>query len=192
METVSEGATEGITGLLEEWSAGDPEALDRLMPRVVDELRQLARSHFRREAPGHTLQPTALVNELYLKLAAQMQVRLVNRTQFFAFSSRLMPRILVDHLRRRRRVKRNGDEVLISLDEARDRAPGGAVDLLALDDALEALHKLDPRQHRVVELRLFGGLGVQETAALLAVSPATVKREWMTAKAWLRHELRGR
>lgn len=181
----------GITELLEDWGAGDAGALERLMPQVVEELRRLARSHFRREALGHTLQPTALVNELYLKLSAQLHVRLTNRTQFFAFASRLMRRILVDHLRRRRRSKRGGLETRISLDEARDAAPAGAFDLLALDDALHDLLRLDPRQHQVVELRLFGGLSVEETATLLAVSPATVKREWMTAKAWLRHELRG-
>ncbi len=188
MDTISSSVTEA----LEEWSAGDPGALERLMPSVVEELRRLARCHFRREPPGHTLQPTALVNELYLKLAAQKQVRLNNRTEFFAFCSRLMRRILVDHLRRRRRIKRNGEQVLLSLDQAHDAVDAGGFDLLAVDEALQTLKSLDPRQHRVVELRLFGGLGVEETATLLALSPATIKREWMTAKAWLRHELRAR
>ncbi len=183
---------EGITEILEDWGAGDAGALERLMPLVVHELRRLARSHFRREAPGHTLQPTALVNELYLKLTVQMQVHLASRTQFFAFASRLMRRILVDHLRHRRRAKRGGGETRIAFDEAYGQADPGGVDLLVLDGALDTLHALDPRQHRVVELRLFGGLSVEETAEVLAVSPATVKREWMTAKAWLRHELRGR
>ncbi len=197
MDTTGVG-TAGITEVLEDWSAGDSGALETLMPLVVQELRRLARSHFRREPPGHTLQPTALVNEVYLKLTLQMHVRLTNRTQFFAFASRLMRRILVDHLRRRRRAKRGGDETCIPLDEAaalpspQSLRTAPTVDLLRLDDALRMLRQLDPRQHRVVELRLFGGLGVEETAEVLEISPATVKREWMTAKAWLRHELRDR
>jgi RNA polymerase sigma-70 factor, ECF subfamily len=181
---------DGITEVLKEWSSGAPGGLAKLMPMVAQELRVLARAHFRREPPGHTLQPTALVSELYLKLTGQLHVRLESRTQFYAFASRLMRRILVDHLRRRRRVKRGCDETRISLDEVDDVPCRTTVDVLVLDDALQALHRLDPRQHQVVELRLFGGLSVEECAALLDVSPATVKRDWVTAKAWLRHTLR--
>ena len=182
---------EPITALLEEWGAGVPGALEDLMPLVVQELRTLARSHFRHEAQGHTLQPTALVNEVYLRLARQLRIRLENRTQFFAFASRLMRRVLVDHYRSRQTAKRGTGSPKVSLDEAIAVADPKGVDLLALDDALTALKELDPRQSRVVELRYFGGLTIPEVAEVLDLSPATVKREWMTAKAWLQHEIAG-
>ncbi len=189
--------TDGITEILREWCGGTPEALEKLMPLVFGELRKLARSHFRREPSGHTLQPTALVNEVYLRLERQMHVQLINRTQFFAFASRLMRRILVDHHRTRQAEKRGNGQVLVTLDEALrgGRAAARArtierVDILALDEALELLKELDPRQCRVVELRYFGGLTIPETAQVLGISPATVKREWAVAKAWLQYRLR--
>lgn len=182
---------EGVTELLDAWSAGRPEALEELMPLVSRELRQLAASHFRREAEGHTLQPTALVNEVFLRFRRQHHVQLEHRTQFFALASRLMRRVLVDHYRSRQREKRGGGDPKISLDEALAVPERRDLDLLALDDALAALQSLDARQCQVVELRFFGGLSVPETAAALAISPATVKREWMTAKAWLQREIRG-
>lgn len=164
-------------------------ALEQLVPLVFDELRSLARHHFRRERDDHTLRPTALVNEVYLRLAGQQAVRLENRAQFFAFASRLMRRILVDHHRAQRTAKRGQREARITLDEALLASEQREIDLLRLDDALTALGELDGRQARIVEMRFFGGLSVVETGAVLGVSPATVKREWSTAKAWLRREL---
>ena len=179
----------GVTELLQAW--GDhPEALEQLMPLVAQELRVLAESHFRKEHVGHTLQPTALVNEVYLRLNRQLSVHLENRTQFFAFASRLMRRILVDHYRARKAEKRGGDEPLVSLDDALEIPGLQDLSLLALDDALNALKSLDPRQAQVVELRFFGGLTVGETASLLNISAATVKREWVTAKSFLLREIR--
>lgn len=180
----------GITELLHEWSGGDSTALERLMPKVVGELRVLAESHFRKEAAGHTLQPTALVNEVYLRLADQLRPCFENRAQFFAFASSLMRRILVDHYRSRRTARRGRNQVPLPLDEARGVPTPRGVELLALDEALSGLEALDPRQSKVVEMRFFGGLTVDEIATMLSVSPATVKRDWASAKAFLLHEMR--
>lgn len=180
---------EGITELLDEWGEGDTTALERLIPMVVEELRVLAVSHLRKEAAGHTLQPTALVNEVYLRLSSQLKARFENRTQFFAFASSLMRRILVDHHRARSTAKRGENQALLTLDEALDLPALRNVELLALDDALTALEALDSRQSKVVELRFFGGLTVDEIGSMLGISPATVKREWASAKAFLLHEI---
>ena len=178
-----------ITGLLEDWERNSPGAVDRLMPMVVDELRSLAKAHFRREGEGHTLQPTALINELYLRFLAQHSVRFENRTEFFAFASRLLRRILVDHYRKKQKVKRGGGTLRVTLDESLDKTTAPSVDLLALDEALCALSALDSRQHRVIELRYFGGLTQAQTAQAMGLSEATIKREWNTARAWLRHRM---
>ena len=178
-----------ITELLQEWTQKTPGAIDQLMSVVFDELRVLARSHFRRESSGHTLQPTAIINELYLRFLEQHSVHLANRTEFFAFSSRLIRRILVDHYRQKQVAKRGGGAIRVTLSEALSFTAAKSVDLLALDKALVDLEKADPRQHRVVELRFFGGLTNAQTAEMLALSKATVKREWSTARAWLRHRI---
>lgn len=184
-----------VTELLVAWGAGDPAALDALMPRVYAELRRQARRALRREAAGHTLQPTALVHEAYLRLAGQQQGQWRNRAQFFGVAAQLMRRILVDHARARRAAKRGGaDRVCVTLADgdagAAVEVSESAVDMLALDDALHRLAAMDARQAHVVELRYFGGLTIDGTAAVLAISPATVKREWVVARAWLRRELR--
>jgi RNA polymerase sigma-70 factor (ECF subfamily) len=192
-EDVAEGGQPSeITGLLVDWSRGDTAALERLMPLVVDELRHLARSHFRREPDGHTLQPTALVNEVYLRLAGQRQVQWDNRSQFFAFAATLMRRVLVDHAKARRTAKRGGDIRKISLQDVIGLSEPEDVDLLALDDALSALAEIDPRQSRIVELRFFAGLTHEEIADVLGVSVSTVKREWRTARLWLYRQIRRR
>ncbi len=185
-----------VTRLLDAWSAGDPEALEQLIPLVVDDLKQIAGAYLARERPGHTLEPTALVNELYLRLAGRRTVRWESRTQFFASMAEIMRRILVDHARRRTAVKKGGGARKLSFDEAVDgRTLWGPairaidVDLVALDDALRSLAEVDPRQARIVELRYFGGLTIEETARTLESSPTTVKREWHTARLWLLREL---
>ena len=177
------------TALLLAWGNGDPGALDQLMPLVYDEMRRLARLHLRRERAGHTLQATALVNEAYLRLIEVNQVRWQNRAHFFAMASRVMRRILVDAARARRYQKRGGGAERVSLDEALLVSDEPAQDLVALDDALNALSAVDLRKSRVVEMRFFGGLSVDETAAVLKVSPDTVMRDWRLAKAWLLREL---
>jgi RNA polymerase sigma factor (TIGR02999 family) len=176
-----------ITALLRDWSGGDREALERLMPVVYAELRRLAAAQLRSERPDHTLQPTALVHEAYLRLAEQRSVAWVNRGHFFRIAARIMRRILVDHARRRSAIKRSPEPLRLApseIEEA-DRAP----ELVALDSALDSLEKIDPQQARVVELRFFGGLTVEETAEATGISTATVKREWRTARAWLRREI---
>ncbi len=178
-----------ITALLQAWSAGVPDALARLMPVVTYELRRLARGHLRREAVGHTLQPTALVNELYLRLAGQRRVSWQNRAQFFAFSAQVMRRVLVDHARSRRRAKRGGGQTLLALEHAAGVPSHEQLDVLGLDGALDALTAVDARLARVVELRVFGGLTVEEVAHVLTVGTATVKRDWASGIAWLYREL---
>lgn len=178
-----------ITALLEAWSAGEPDALSRLMPVVAHDLRQLARARLRHEVAGHTLQPTALVNELYLRLAGQRRVSWQNRAQFFAFAAQLMRRILVDHARSRQRFKRGGGQTLVALDHAAGVPAQQALDILGLDHALDALAKVDERLGRVVELRVFGGLTVDEVAHVLDIGTATVKRDWASGIAWLYREL---
>lgn len=180
-----------VTALLLNWQAGDPDALERLTPLVYRQLKRLAGGHLRGERPGHTLQPTALVHEAFLRLVDQGRVRWKSRAHFFAIASHLMRRILVDYARRRRADKRQAEALAISLDEAPDVAEPRDVDLVRLDDALEELAKLDERQSRIIELRFFGGLTIEETAEVLDISPATVKVDWKMAKAWLFGELKG-
>lgn len=182
-------SSEGITQLLEKWSKGDEKALDQLMPLVYDELHRLAESYLRRERREHTLQPTALVNELFLKFFDQNSMSWQNRAQFFGVAARIMRRILVDHARAHHSVKRGGDRLAVSL---KDIAAFGAqpdADLLVLHDVLNQLEQLDPVQGRIVELRFFGGLTIRETAEVMNISHATVEREWRTAKAFLKLEL---
>ena len=180
-----------ITHLLKEWSDGDRQALDRLTPLVYDELRRQAARYLRRERPGHTLQTTALINEAYLRLIDAGGVRWQSRAHFFAIAASLMRRVLVEHARRRDADKRGGSQVRVELDEASAVTGGTDVDLLAVDEALDRLAAIDPQQARVVELRFFGGLSVEEAAAALGVSPKTVKRDWSVARAWLRREIGG-
>jgi RNA polymerase sigma factor (TIGR02999 family) len=179
-----------ITQLLLQLSVGRREALDRLMPMVYAELRSMAHRHLRGERPGHTLNTTALVHEAYLKLVNVQQVQWRDRAHFFAMAARLMRRILIDYARTRKRDKRGGDDaVVVTLDEALDLAAERADELVALDEALVRLEAISERPCRVVEYRCFGGLSVEETAAVLETSPATVKRDWAFARAWLNREL---
>lgn len=182
---------EDLTGLLLDWQAGDGDALERLTPLVYQGFKRLAGKRLQGERPGHTLQPTALVHEAYLRLVDQERVEWQSRAQFFALAARIMRRILVDHARKRSADKRHGQAVAISLDDAPDAALPHDLDLVRLDDALGDLAKLDPRQSRIIELRYFGGLTIDETAAALEISPATVKVDWKMAKAWLFDQLRG-
>ena len=174
-----------VTMLLNAWGDGKQDALDELMPLVYQELRKLARSYLRAERPEHTLQPTALVNEAYLRLVDQKNVRWQNRRHFFGIAAQLMRRILVDHARKRQSEKRGGGQTLIPFEDAKG-VPAKARDLVALDDALNDFATIDPRSAKIVELRQFGGLSIDETAEVLEISPATVKRDWTVAKAWLR------
>ena len=174
-----------VTMLLNAWSDGSQDALDELMPLVYQELRKLARSYLRAERPEHTLQPTALVNEAYLRLVDQRNVRWQNRRHFFGIAAQLIRRILVDHARKRQSEKRGGGEALVPFEEAKG-VPVKARDLVALDDALKDFATIDPRSAKIVELRQFGRLSIDETADVLEISPATVKRDWTVAKAWLR------
>jgi len=181
-----------VSRLLQAWSRGDSAALDRLTPIVYGELRRLARRHLRGERDGHSLQATALVNEAYVRLTDFTRMEWQNRAHFFAVSAQVMRRILVDHARRRNE-KRGRGRPHVSLDEAVVVAPQPSMDLVALDDALQALARVDARKAQVVEMRFFGGLSVEESAAVLHVSPVTVMRDWRTAKAWLHREvMRGR
>lgn len=179
-----------VTDLLIDWSRGDAEALQRLMPLVFDELRRLARTHLRRERDEHTLQPTALVNEVYVRLVEQRQVDWQNRSQFFAFSSTLMRRILVDYAKARAAAKRGAGSRRVTLGEWIKAAGELDVDVLALDRALDELAALDPRQARIVEMRFFTGLSYQEIGDVLGISRTTVKRAWASARLWLFRRLR--
>ena len=174
-----------VTGLLLQWRDGRKEALDRLVPIVYAELRRVARARLRAERDGHSLRTTELVHEVYLRLVDLDRMTLDNRAHFFAVASRLMRQILVDHARRRGAEKRGGDVTLISLADASPAAPTTAVDVLALDEALDALTALDDRLCRVVELKFFGGLTTNEIAEVLQLSPATIERDWSFARAWL-------
>jgi len=180
-----------LTQLLVAWSDGDRAALDELFPLVYDELRQLARRRMRRERQGHTLRTTALVNDAYLRLVDQRQVRWQNRAHFFAIAAQMMRRILVDHARARNYEKRGGGAAHVPLEEAAVLAEGKAAEILALDEALVALAEIDARRARVVELRYFGGLSNEEIAEVLKISPNTVTRDWNMARAWLYQELSG-
>jgi RNA polymerase sigma factor (TIGR02999 family) len=182
--------SQDVTAILEAWSEGDQSALDRLTPVVYDELHRLAAQYMRRERRATSVQTSALVNEAYIRLVDYRRMRWQNRAHFFAVASQLMRRILVDHARRRN-LKRGGAVQHVPLEEAASIGGERPIDLVALDDALLALSRLDPRKVRVVEMRFFGGLSVEETAAALDVSPATVMRDWSTAKAWLLSELTG-
>jgi RNA polymerase sigma factor (TIGR02999 family) len=179
-----------VSGLLQAWGDGDRAALDRLTPIVYDELHRLAGRYMKGERPGNSLQTTALVNEAYMRLVDYKGMRWQNRAHFFAVSAQLMRRILVDHARRRN-LKRGGGVQHVSLEQTAIMGPDRAADLVALDDALDTLARLDPRKVQVVEMRFFGGLSVEETAEVLKVSPVTVMRDWSTAKAWLYRELTG-
>lgn len=180
---------EDVTGLLRAWSAGDEAALETLIPIVHAELRRMARRQMRRERDGHTLQTTALVSELYLRLVDVGRVRWQDRTHFYAMAARLMRRVLVDHARARRYQKRGGDAVRVPFTDTLPVSIDRGTDLVALDQALTTLASFDERKSRVVELRFFGGLTVAETAEALSVSVETVARDWRLAKAWLHKEL---
>jgi RNA polymerase sigma-70 factor (ECF subfamily) len=183
-------AASDVTALLRAWADGDTGALDRLVPIVHRELYRLARACMAAERAGHTLQPTALINEAYLRLAGAPPVDWQDRSHFFAMSARLMRRILVDVARAKRSLKRGSAPVLVPLEDAMSVAEQRSFDLVAVDLALEALAALDVRKSRVVELRFFGGCTVDEIAAILGVSPKTVHRDWHFARSWLRRELR--
>ena len=185
--------SDDITRLLREWRVGTPAAADELMERVQRELRQLAASYLRRERNGHSLQPTAIVNEAYLRLVPQRTVNWENRAHFFGIAAQMMRRVLVDHARRRRAAKRDGPGgEPISIGGVAAPSPGvDAVDVLTLHTALTELARLDPRQAEIVELRYFAGLNVDEIAEALGISESTVKREWATARVWLRRHMVG-
>jgi RNA polymerase sigma-70 factor, ECF subfamily len=182
-------SSQGITQLLERWSQGDEKALDQLMPLVYDELHRLAGAYLRSERREHTLQPTALVNEAYLKLVRQRNIQWQNRAQFFGVAAQLMRRILVDHARANYADKRGGNRVNISLRNIGAFGTQPTTDVLAVHDVLNRLAEIDPDQGRIVELRFFGGLTIDETAEVMQVSHSTVEREWKIAKAWLKREL---
>ena len=178
-------ASEQVTQLLIKWSSGDEESLKALIPLVYEELRRVARRYLRRERPDHTLQSAALVHEAYVRLVDQRDANWQNRSQFFGVAAQLMRRILVDYARRRSAARRGAGDTNLPLNEELASPGQPDLDVLAVDDALNTLAKLDPKQSRIVELRFFSGLSIEETAEVLGVSPATVKREWTIAKAWL-------
>jgi RNA polymerase sigma-70 factor, ECF subfamily len=178
-----------VTQLLIDWSGGDQAAFDKLVPLVYEELRRLAHHYMSREHVGHTLQTTALVNEAYLRLVDQNRVRWQNRAHFFAIAAQMMRRILVDYARKRRYAKRGGELLKVSLAEAGGLSDERAAEVAALDEALKSLAEIDPQQTRVVELRFFGGLTIEETAEVMGLSRDMVNREWATAKAWLYQEM---
>lgn len=178
-----------VTQLLIDWSGGDQAAFDKLVPLVYEELRRLAHHYMSREHVGHTLQTTALVNEAYLRLVDQKRVRWQNRAHFFGIAAQMMRRILVDYARKRRYAKRGGELLKVSLAEAGALSDERAADVAALDEALKSLAEIDPQQTRVVELRFFGGLTIEETAEVMGLSRDMVNREWATAKAWLYQEM---
>jgi RNA polymerase sigma factor (TIGR02999 family) len=186
---MTEPSTQEVTEMLVAWSNGDQSAFEKLVPLVHDELHRLAHLYMNRERPGHMLQTTALVNEAYLRLVDSSRVRWQNRAHFFAVSAQLMRRILVDFARSRNYLKRGGNAVQVSLDQALVVSIEQDADLVALDEALKALDAIDERKSRVVELRFFGGLSIEETAEVLGVSPETVMRDWRLAKVWLLREL---
>lgn len=183
-------SSEGITELLVDWGKGDQAALEKLMPLVYSELRRLAGNYLRRERGEHTLQPTALVNEAYLKLIDQRNAKWQNRAHFFGVSAQLMRRILVDHARQRQALKRGGvEQQRMSITSAERVGKQAEVDLLALNEALDELARMDPQQSRIVELKFFAGLSIDEIAEVLSIGHATVERDWKMARAWLRRQL---
>lgn len=178
-----------LTQLLLSWNNGDRAALDRLMPRVYDELRRVARRYMRHEGLANTLQATALVNDVYLRLVDQKRVNWQNRAHFFGAAAQMIRRLLVEHARARNRLKRGGNVLRVTLHDDLNAAVPVQLDAVALDDALSKLAHLDPQQARIVELRFFTGLSIEETAEALSISPATVKRDWATGRAWLYREM---
>jgi RNA polymerase sigma factor (TIGR02999 family) len=186
--SVAESPSQPISALLSEWRAGNHEALEVLIPVVYEELRRIAQHHLRQERPDHTLQSTALVHEAYLRLMKQGPADIDNRAHFMAVASRLMRQILVDHARRHRAAKRGGG-LKLELTEAMAMQKAPNVDLIALDNALNELARLDPQQSRIVEMRFFAGLSIEDTAEVIGISRTTVKREWATARAWLLREM---
>jgi RNA polymerase sigma factor (TIGR02999 family) len=190
LRLLTQVSSERITEILATLSGGDQQALKSLIPLVYDELRRLAHYHLNRERPDHTLQSTALVNETYLKLSGQ-DLQIQNRAHFFAIASQLMRQILVDYARRHRAGKRGAGVCMLTLDEQMELPQTRSVDVEALDDALNGLARLDPQQSRIVELRFFGGLSIDETSAALGISASTVKRDWVTARVWLHREISG-
>ena len=185
---VSRLGSQPVSDLLGKWQAGDSDAFRALMPLVYADLRRLARQHLRKERPGHTLQSAALVHEAYLRFTKREKVHFESRSDFFAVSAQLMRQILVDYARSHRAVKRNGG-LRLELDEATALPTARDIGLIALDDALKELSRLDPQQGQIVELRFFGGLSIEETSQVLRVSPATVKRDWTTARLWLNQQM---
>jgi RNA polymerase sigma factor (TIGR02999 family) len=186
---VPEPTSQPVSDLLAKWRAGDEESLRRLLPVVYNELRRVAHFHLRKERPGHTLQTTALVHEAYLCLMKQEAMNFENRAHFLAVCAQLMRQILVQYARRRNAAKRDGGYKLTLDDHAMALVENRSVDLVALDDALNGLAELDPQQSRIVELRFFGGLSIEETSQVLGISPATVKRHWTTARVWLHTQI---
>ena len=184
-----EASSENLTRLLVDWGNGDAQALERLVPLVYRDLRRLARRYLRSEPPGHTLQSTALVHEAYLRLIDQRNTHWQNRAHFFGISAQLIRRILVDHARARKAGKRGGNAAKIQIDDSVAAHESQGLDLVVLDDCLKTLSGIDPQQARVIELRYFAGLTVEETAEVMHVSPTTVKREWRLARAWLHREI---
>jgi RNA polymerase sigma factor (TIGR02999 family) len=182
-------SSENITGLLVDWNAGDQSALEKLLPLVERELHRLAHSYMRREDPDHTLQTTALINETYLRLVDQRKVNWQNRAHFFGIAAQIMRRILLNYARDQNRLKRGGGAIHVSLSEAVIMPAEKDRELIALNDALNRLEAIDERKSKVVELRYFGGLSVEEVAEVLKVSPVTVMRDWQFAKAWLAREM---
>ena len=189
MEQFSDDASHEVTQILRDWSGGDASAAERLMPLVYDELRRLARSYLRRERSDHTLQPTALVNEAYLKLVDQSRVSWQDRHHFFGIAAQMMRRVLVDHARANAAEKRGGQRDKVSLEDVDVSTGQRAAELVELDDALQRLTEVFPRKGKVVELRFFGGFSVVESAEILGVSDKTIMREWESAKLWLYREL---
>jgi RNA polymerase sigma factor (TIGR02999 family) len=188
---MSVSSQQDVTQKLQAWSEGNRDALDELIPIVYDELHKQASRYLKQERTGHTMQTTSLINEAYMKLVEHKDMRWQNRAHFFAIAATLMRRILIDHARTKYRDKRGGDDIKLPLEEAAELAATDEnnIDLITLDEALTRLAEIDEQAARVVELRYFADLNIEETAEVLHISPATVKRDWQTAKAWLRHEL---
>ena len=187
---MSDTPSPNVTKLLVAWGKGDQQAFDTLMPEVQKELHRIAARYLAVERPGHELQATALINEAYLRLVDWKDIQWADRAHFFGMAANMMRRVLVDYARRRDRTKRGGDAILVSLVEAANVPSPESADMLALDDALRRLEALDPRKGRIVEMRFFGGLSLEETAEALNVSVATVRRDWSLARAWLFRELK--
>src|SRR5215471_13607405 len=187
---MSKASSLNVTQLLVAWGKGDQHAFDALMPEVRKELHRLAAHYMAEEPPGHDLQPTALINEAYLRLVDWKNIQWADRAHFFAMAANMMRRVLVDQARSRNRLKRGAEAIHVSLIEAADVSTAPSADVLSLDDVLETLEKIDPRKSRIIEMRFFGGLSLEETAEALNVSVATVRRDWSLARAWLFRELK--